>query len=232
MKIISKFKDYYDNMRCYSMCSDDFTYIRNTDDHLIGKEIIPQTLDLEIFKRDHKIKFLLIGFCGKIYPIFKVEISENYTAKKYKIFFDFEKAIEFCIDKKYLNRQIKNNQIKSWRYGGKKNHNVEGIIKYYKNKYDKDYNKLNQYFEEYNTPVFILQRNYRETLISINPRLKDFEFYKIFEGHQAYQEIEMYIGNILLKPDDPDQITDDKILAQNHGFDKWSFKKLPTKKKQ
>lgn len=61
--------------------------------------------------------------------------------------------------------------------------------------------------------------------------LKDFEFYRIFPTQQAFQEIWQYISGVLgaNNPDVP--VPDDETMRDIKGFDNWSFKKMPTKKK-
>lgn len=56
--------------------------------------------------------------------------------------------------------------------------------------------------------------------------LKNFEFYRCMDPFRCYQEISMYVGGVLPKPGNPMvQITDQKMKAKKHGFDKWSFRK-------
>jgi hypothetical protein len=65
----------------------------------------------------------------------------------------------------------------------------------------------------------------------INPVLNDFEFIKVIDPVTAYQEISMWIGGVLPKSDNAMiNITDEDRIKQ-HGFDKRSFRKDPTKHK-
>ncbi len=88
-------------------------------------------------------------------------------------------------------------------------------------------------FEKYNTPVLEVQFDTTNTnnkiKVILNPNLKKLSFYKLIEGNIAYQELEMFLGNELLPKDDAAQITDSLVLAGNHGFNKASFRKAPSK---
>jgi hypothetical protein len=60
--------------------------------------------------------------------------------------------------------------------------------------------------------------------------LKDVQFYKVVDPYTAFQEIAMWVGGTLPRnPNTMVEITDDKIKAHKHGFDKWSFRKMPQK---
>lgn len=53
-------------------------------------------------------------------------------------------------------------------------------------------------------------------------------FQKVMNPWQANQEIMMWVSGILPRNPNPMiEITDDKIKAEKHGFDKWSFRKAP-----
>jgi len=73
-----------------------------------------------------------------------------------------------------------------------------------------------------------LFRNNRKFFI--NPVLKDYEFYKIFDSYQAFQEIQMFISGVLGSKEKDIIMIEDKYKIASHGFDKWSFRKEPEKK--
>lgn len=53
------------------------------------------------------------------------------------------------------------------------------------------------------------------------------EFYKVFDSYQAFQELSMWVGNMSTKENDMYQLSDSELIAK-HGFDKWSFRKMPS----
>ena len=61
-------------------------------------------------------------------------------------------------------------------------------------------------------------------------RLHRIGFQKVMPPWEAHQEISMWIGGILPSSGNPMvSIIDDKIKAAKHGFDHWSFRKMPEK---
>jgi hypothetical protein len=62
-----------------------------------------------------------------------------------------------------------------------------------------------------------------------NPRLDRYQFYRKMDAHQTFQEISMFIGGVLSNIDLPEPATN-KVKIEAHGFDyKDSFRKGPTK---
>lgn len=64
------------------------------------------------------------------------------------------------------------------------------------------------------------------TVFAVNPAsLKKLGFAKAVDPYTAFQELSMWIGGVLggTSPEIV-KITDDKVLAQSHGFDKESFR--------
>ena len=167
----------------------------------------------------------IIGFCGKLYIGFKLYKTNN----KVKLNYNNELISNIIYD-----FNIMKSILKPKTYGG--------------NVFDNDYNYIVNYdpiqiFRNYNMPVFIYDSNinkihydnfyhsFYHPVFIINPLLKDYEFYKIFNSFQAFQEISMFIGGVLgNKEKEIIEIADKYKIAQ-HGFDKWSFRKEPEVKK-
>ena len=59
------------------------------------------------------------------------------------------------------------------------------------------------------------------------PALKNVQFYKIVDAYTAFQEISMWVGGVLTGQGRPMVKISDKYKVLKHGFDKWSFRKLP-----
>ena len=94
-------------------------------------------------------------------------------------------------------------------------------------------------FRKYNTPAFVYDcdwsednygGNYRHNF-TINPKLKDLQFYKVFDAFTAFQELQMFISGVLGTGEKELIEIEDKYKIGQHGFDKWSFRKEPTKRK-
>ena len=63
-----------------------------------------------------------------------------------------------------------------------------------------------------------------------NASLKEFEFFKVFEPYSAFQEITMFLGSLASPEKEIPEMTDDVKIGQK-GFNEWSFRKPPSKKK-
>lgn len=59
--------------------------------------------------------------------------------------------------------------------------------------------------------------------------LAPYKFFKVLDTWQAYQELSMFVG-MLGSPEKPVVVIEDKYRVTQHGFDEWSFRKLPSKK--
>ena len=88
MLIISKFHDYYDSAIGYGV---DKTVIYNRKTFYLKKKIeIPSTRKL---KKEGELDFVIIGFCGNIYPlIIKNETLFYYNKEEYSKDFDLIKS--------------------------------------------------------------------------------------------------------------------------------------------
>jgi hypothetical protein len=88
------------------------------------------------------------------------------------------------------------------------------------------------WFLKHRSPVFIAEVvNEYEGKITYNGCLKPFEFYRVFDPYLAFQEIAMWLGNQAV-PIKPIPKIDDVTMAEIKGFDKFSFRKDPSKKKK
>lgn len=58
--------------------------------------------------------------------------------------------------------------------------------------------------------------------------LKAVDFARHITPYEAFQELSMYVGGVIKRPEKPTvTITDSKVLAGKHGFNEWSFRKPP-----
>ena len=219
MIIKSKFSDYYDGGLVNGIDSDRH-YIRET------KEVEFKTqLDLR--------KFEIIGFCGEIYPI----INESYKSygkwirhpKDYILFNEDAVLNEYIVEKKNNEEVYIKHNVSQHSYFSFKGENRRSFVENLKNN-----KELKGLFTLYNTPVFHIKqprigdwRHRKKTLLTINPCLSDLSFYKIKDTIQAFQDIEIFIGNVLTGIEDkPQPVGSDLDLLKSKGFDsKWSFRK-------
>ena len=91
--------------------------------------------------------------------------------------------------------------------------------------------ELTKCFFKYKTPCFLIigdgYGKCSKKRLVINPELKKWQFYKLFDSYSAFQEISLFLGNDLARERQGKVPTgDDVTLAVSKGFDKWSFRKM------
>lgn len=230
MRIISDFHDYYD---CGQKLDQDkqTLYIRKMreEQHSWRFPILYNWGNY-----DPQFKILVIGFCGKLYPIF--EIRTPYPT--------FGVAFTYCytieqIDS-FIQTYYRKDAIEQYFSTRKYNHRIRIIhrtefVNFYKEwnlHYGEYYKFYNKVFEENKCPIFVinLNNNY-DTNILFNICLKEYNFVKIIDPITAYQEINMFINNLAI-PSKPIPKVTDKAMAEIKGFNKYSFRKDPSRKKK
>lgn len=269
MKIISKFKDYYDGAQGAEY-DNRLVYVRQ-------QEIFPKNsygdkddlrdilytsqmdgVDISAYISDSKkysalqVSSGIIYLCGKPYPYLLAKWYDpsvpksaygtfEPTAIRWRFFYDESEAKAFCKD-------VNESRAKPER----------GV----RNPFDFLWRRKSSFTEESITAMFQFNRSrncadwavskalpaftwgyscgreqtgsVRAPMIEdgaqvvLNPKLADFEFYKVMPAPQAYQEIEMFLGNIAAPDKCPVELSE-KDRIQQHGFDKMSFRKAPTK---
>lgn len=219
MRIISDFKDYYD-------CGQQYGF----DPKLIYNRKI-QHIDVELnihgwFK--HCSELVIIGFCGKLYPVVLLKTAYRNDVDVCYSIEDVDQFAHAYLTKKELGDYYADSFYR-FSYRG------FGNRIYYQNLFGKvkDFGLLHSLFIQYHTPIFSIIRNNKTGLthgkfgytLSLNIKLKDFYFYRVFDSYSAYQELSMYYGGVLggikeVVPDVPD-----KVLVDAKGFDKYSFRK-------
>lgn len=237
MKIISKFNDYYDSAQMFY--SDDVIFVRKDNGgvlesgkslHYLNPNSTARFLSRLInflsrqFENQHKLDISsrlttnieFVGVCGKLYIRVKYDYSNKDGEQTEVSYHTFDDAFSM----------LKSSHKLWWH---------EDLI----NMFPVVENRLSAYFQEYNTPLFVVceadifnRKNRCEIVLDTAPNLKELGFFKIQDTYTIYQNIEMFLTNNLTKHDNPDQITDNDVLRDAKGFDKMSFKKYPTKKRK
>jgi len=240
MRIFSKHQDYYDSVRAYgadpNVIYKRFESTVDKNDHLAiltnsrALDVInkmPSSYANDIEKHPRLFYSNLIFFCGNIYPCFV-----------FKYLIKGQEHSESC----YTLSQVK----KLIRQRGSKEQKDSWFNKKHKSIYYKPFSKMviqffdyieefqnNQRFinlhHEFGTPVFSVEIRKYEWQVILNPILKKYKFYKAFDTFRAYQEISMFISGVLGGQSPPIVEISDRCRKEMHGFDKWSFRKEPTK---
>jgi hypothetical protein len=245
MLILTRKKDYYDGVAGSTGIDKTIVYERE-EKELTNKEVPMffvhgshswqknrdsafinfryHNLKKEFQKKYPLMNYFIIGFCGKLYVGWKLyyEIPQGFSIPNKLI-------TEITFDESYITSMIDDKS--GWR--GKFSDNLNEI---------KNYDALD-IFRKYHTPIFVFDSDYDVTYISnngkyrnmnskffINPTLNKYEFYKIFDSFQAFQEIQMFMSGVLGSNEKNIVEVEDKYKITQYGFDKWSFRKEPSKK--
>lgn len=231
MNIYSKHSDYFDGV-AGQFRDPSIHWARKETDLYVSISNLPKGITKNIGKlsstiQDGKlvrdIEILVVGVCGKFYPVARCAYTDeksqcqvNYLYKDSAI----TKVNSSYCDKNWWEKRRKKNIIDSL-----------DII----NALPQD----DSLFIRYGSPVLIFRREgvlswYRadkqaEAIITVDPLLKDVQFYKVMDAWTIMQELSMYFSGPLTQRDPPKEFGD-KIKIQQHGFDvKSSFRKAPTK---
>jgi hypothetical protein len=243
MYIISKQKDYYDGVVGTVGIDKTIVYERVLQE-IENKKEYPKTIvelcdgkrgdffseqDLNRYhlKKDQK-KYVgscafIIGFCGKLYVGWK--LYRKVKRPRYDYTYD-DVVVDYCYD---VNEALK-------YIDGKR-----GKTNFLQNALDVIANaNVIDVFREFNSPVFVydyewsesrfIGGNYSQKFV-VNPILKEFEFYKVLDTFTTFQEIQMFISGVLGTGEKEIIEVEDKYKIGQHGFDKWSFRREPTKKR-
>ena len=214
MRIISNFHDYYD-IGMQNGIDPKLPYQRfRREEHVVFPKDDYRSFGRRCknFARYYKIVF--IGFAGKIYPC--IDLAPYGEEAKYQ--FD----LTLIDDEFYLSingwwgRQAKREKDKRYIVNGIKE-DVDELFAYRGNK------ELLELFEKFKTAIFTYRVGADDVVI--NERLNIYGFQKILPPIQAFQELEMYVGSYLTQPVIEEPPISDKIKAEIHGFDKYSFRK-------
>lgn len=257
MRIISKFKDYYDSVQAYGQDSN-LVYLRKQEEIILkeDEELISEMLkDIPSFPSVYKAwhssnKISIIGFCGKLYPVWsyndEIKIKRNiggtntgtYTTEKEisGAVYNSDEALQvlkkYKTYKDYL-KTFNKSSIGGWRVSFNKHAIDVAVQNISKN------TKLDKYFWDNKVPTFLVTRNRHRRLSSdpkymliLNPNLSDWNFYKVKDAYTAYQDISMYLSGVL-GLNDPETVSiSDKDMKSQKGFGhKYAFKTEPSKYK-
>lgn len=246
MRLISSFSDYYDPMfahgsedkkNIFKRESRELNFV-GTGPHNYNVDNVPRVFSFECHdkKFNYDMRGGVIGFCGSLYPFLRVDsrprgvYTEAYGSKYY---YTFERM---CDD---ISGLMTDDEIKypsGVRNYHQKISDIEfwlrkGNIRQYKGVYciREDKKLIDLFLKEkvaYFSGVGSPDRCQTSFHVTLYPKLKDYDFYKIYGCPVAHQSIVMYLNNQIAKPDSPhiDPVSD-KIKAESHGFDKFSFRK-------
>ncbi len=213
MKLHTDFHDYYDNAVGYGI-DDNVHYNR------FAKEVEIQIKSSFDFPRHQNTG--LLGFCGEIFPF--IEISKfNQKYDLYEYGSDELEIVECYFA--YSFEEYERKKIDWEEYSDAfeyQDHSRKIRLKQFFVDWK---SQANDIFLEYKVPIWTIKLDNNQKIGIINPKLKDFGFDRIKDSLTAFQEISMYLSNILIEQKETAKI-EDKFRIEQHGFDlKKSFRK-------
>lgn len=210
MRLNSDFHDYYDYAVGYGIDENVFfnRFTKDVEIHVNSKFDFPRHKDSG-----------LIGFCGQIFPFIEVKKFDRKYDSEYAS--DDYKIVEYFHAYSLDEYRIKESEWEDFS-------DDFGYYDHWQNiklkQFFTDWNfQSDEVFLEYKIPIWTLKLDESNGLI--NPKLKDFGFDRIKDSFTAFQEISMYLSNILVEQKEVAEI-EDKFRIEQHGFDlKKSFRK-------
>lgn len=212
MRIISSFRDYYDQ---HDYAEEDDIYVRET------KTIVEGDRPTKHFRNGIGVRIdkLIIGFCGEIFPLIKMEIEDR---NSYKI------RDKFLYTREDFKKHDKYEDDDIIQYGGIYTNGGPAAF------FEKDFSSHKEDFIKYGVPCFIKRieefRGDQVTMFELNPKLIDYKFGKMKDAQTAYQDIDMFISGVLGNREVMVEI-DDKHRIQAHGYNEESFRMPKGRKK-
>ncbi len=215
MKLYSDFHDYYDNAIGYGI-DEKVHYNRFTEPVDIN---LKSYLDRPVHHRAG-----ILGFCGKLFPFVQLSRYDK------KLDYDWEDEYRGKIVEEYYAFSLSEyeQKQKAWdEYSHDIGYSPDLKLKQYFHDWQTDNDQI---FVELKSPVWIM-RFYQDSPNGLlDPRLKEVGFERIKDPFGAFQDISMYLANILVEQK-PIEMVDDKHRIQQHGFDlKDSFRNQKKRK--
>jgi len=229
MKIISKFRDYYDGYANYS--NEDVkvkVWVRKEEDIEISKYKLV-VLEEKKMRTSLNYEAGYIIIAGKVYPFVShykdggwkwIDGIYSYIGSKTDYFFDTKSLKE-------ERKDYQNEKSKYWRYDTFGDRNLNNF-------FNTEYPDMTDLCIEYDTPIIAIRpessqykngiKTFRTCYKNIN--LKEHGLTKLFTAPEIYQIIDVFVSNVLVKDEMPISEMTDAEKIQSHGFDKkTSFRK-------
>lgn len=228
MRIISDFRDYYDSAAAYGVDMERVyarkarTEIIKTKDCSLITEMPRVDVLIPAFRtRSEKADGILLCVAGKLYPFYSRIVRPPYQ-NPYQVN-SFQK--EFS------------DNVKLSCYTGSSwfQDTYASAEKWVKDNTGRDVGHIN---DMYKSPLVLIHvdkhvttnPHYKETefKVIVNPKLSDYNFAKVVDPYQMFQNISMYIDGVmsLSQEEAPKQTDKEKILS--HGLDmRYGFRHRP-----
>jgi len=230
MRIISDFHDYYDAVQATGQ-DQTLLYLRKVVEEETKDYPFPIIDYYRCWRWFNRlpspcVEQFIVGFCGKIYPVINygdnvychnIEDVDLYMEANYreKVLEEYRHPLKHSRHHRYWDAALCRFVFDNWFKEVKAKQNAFGHI-----------------FLKHKCPIFIAycgESRYANKRFVYNGKLKDCDFFRVMEPFTAFQEISMFLGGMAM-PNRPIPEVSDKDLAAAKGFDKFSFRKDPSKK--
>lgn len=247
MYIISKWRDYYDNVRSFGV--DKIVVYNRRQERLEDKPNWNEKSTIAGRLSD-QIEHLpyghggVVGFCGNIYPYIQLSFSPKLNTSPYEYRYEHYYDAESFL-KRISELKIDLNQRSSSRYyfSRKRRQDKEQEIHKF---YQQDFSFAKAWFSKYQIVSFVAGA-YNNTVKDeietpvypfnsswalINPKLADLEFWKVEPTAQAFQKIYQFISGVIGVAENSTVVISDVDMQAKKGFThQYSFRKEPSKLK-
>lgn len=259
MKIISNFKDYYDGIQKYGSDSQ-IRYRRITEKGNIKPHLPPVTyvrfpaikkensllpeLSVRAFtsKENVNLQFepFIVFFCNKMYTGIRTLYQKDLSLKAdleikwaFQYSYTYAAFLAECERLKFDYVTLRASSTRMFSFRKSEAAETEEFFAL-SGTLIPTQSSIATLMVSLQVPVLYFQShgtgNCKEPTFTHNPELFKIDFIKVMPPYLAFQELEMYIGGVLSAPETPMIPITDKDRIQQRGFDKWSFRKMPTKK--
>ena len=235
MRIKSDFHDYYDSVQAQGQ-DQSLLYLRKEEELRYergqGWPFPRMGVHRYWLTKPLSVDDIIIGFCGKIYPLVKVNKSGCYGSDTNPVICYTLEEVDAYIDANFKKRQLEGYYDKKNRYSRNWSHYARHCdFEQFFQQCNDCKGRFENLFLEHRAPLFVGKENGRhgDMVITFNAPLKEWDFFRLFDTYTAFQEITMFLGGIAV-PLKPIPDIPDKIMVGIKGFDEWSFRKPPREK--
>lgn len=246
MRLKSPFKDYYDGLQSMDLESEPL-FLRQTREEYTKQHLLSPYFQMSANRNGTlPLDAALIGFAGKVYPVLrhtkqaKPGPDDNVNTPLEvvrKHFYSYEEVVTWATPQ-LKKRDLEDHYNPLRPEKGEVACFFNGHLPAWHYPYGKEANHLKtaaaKYFETYNVPIFIIEpaKSYQDggDRITLNPRLKGWDFARIVPPYEAWRDLTVYWGS-RAQPNKPIPEVSDADMLIAKGFDKWSFRKPPSKEK-
>jgi hypothetical protein len=170
----------------------------------------------------------VVGFCGRVVPVLSICDPTHWTAPSVLCYSlaEVDAFVEARFKRPVVERYYAAKRRTYWseRWWYTTHKTLEAFFK----ECEAQQSQYEHLFRENHCPIFVYRECHAGHIITDNGCLKDMQFYRLVDPYTAFQEIQMFLGG-MASPEKPIPEIDDKTLAAAKGFNKWSFRKEPSK---